>query len=90
MEDFGFGASDRAQIATYNSIKEVRAQLKSISALSEPEQEFKKWFDTSFPDDKLDTFSEKYLLPYLPKFSYFSEYQKLPGRICLLYTSRCV
>lgn len=83
MEDFEFGASDKAQITSYDSVGEVRAQLKSISALSEAEQEFNKWFDTSFPDDKLDAFSEKNLLPYLPKFSYFSEYQKLPGRIAL-------
>lgn len=83
MEDFEFGASDKAQIATYDSVEEVRAQLKSISTLSEAEQGFKKWFDTSFPDNKLDAFSETHLLQYLPKFSYFSEYQKLPGRIAL-------
>ena len=83
MEECGFEPSDRAQIPSYDSIGEVRAQLKSISALSEAEQEFKKWFDASFPNDRLDAFAEKNLLQYLPKFSYFSEYQKLPGRIAL-------
>ena len=83
MEEFGFETSDRAQIPSYDSIGEVRAQLKSISTLSEAEQEFKKWFEVSFPNDRLDAFAEKNLLQYLPKFSYFSEYQKLPGRIAL-------
>jgi len=83
MKEFEFGTSDRAQVATYDSIEGVRDQLKSISALSVAEQAFKKWFDVSFPDDKLDTFAEKNLLQYLPKFSYFSEYQKLPGRIAI-------
>lgn len=83
MEEFGFEASDRAQIPSHDSIDEVRAQLKSISTLSEAEQEFKKWFEVSFPNDRLDAFAEKNLLQYLPKFSYFSEYQKLPGRIAL-------
>ena len=83
MEEFGFETSDQAQIPSYDSIGEVRAQLKSISTLSEAEQEFKKWFEVSFPNDRLDAFAEKNLLQYLPKFSYFSEYQKLPGRIAL-------
>lgn len=83
MEEFGFETSDRAQIPSYDSISEVRVQLKSISTLSEAEQEFKKWFEVSFPNDRLDVFAEKNLLQYLPKFSYFSEYQKLPGRIAL-------
>ena len=83
MEEFGFETSGRAQIPSYDSIGEVRAQLKSISTLSEAEQEFKKWFEVSFPNDRLDAFAEKNLLQYLPKFSYFSEYQKLPGRIAL-------
>lgn len=74
MEEFGFETSDRAQIPSYDSIGEVRAQLKSISTLSEAEQEFKKWFEVSFPNDRLDAFAEKNLLQYLPKFSYFSEY----------------
>ena len=83
MEEFGFESSDRAQIPSYDAIGEVRAQLKSISTLSEAEQEFKIWFDAAFPNDRLDVFAEKNLLQYLPKFSYFSEYQKLPGRIAL-------
>ncbi len=83
MEEFGFESSDRAQIPSYDAIGEVRAQLKSISTLSEAEQEFKIWFDAAFPNDRLDAFAEKNLLQYLPKFSYFSEYQKLPGRIAL-------
>lgn len=83
MEEFGFELSDRAQIPSYDAIGEVRAQLKSISILSEAEQEFKTWFDAAFPNDRLDAFAEKNLLQYLPKFSYFSEYQKLPGRIAL-------
>lgn len=83
MEKFGFESSDRAQIPSYDAIGEVRAQLKSISTLSEAEQEFKIWFDAAFPNDRLDAFAEKNLLQYLPKFSYFSEYQKLPGRIAL-------
>lgn len=83
MEEFGFEPPDRAQIPSYDAIGEVRAQLKSISTLSEAEQEFKTWFDAAFPNDRLDAFAEKNLLQYLPKFSYFSEYQKLPGRIAL-------
>lgn len=83
MEEFGFETSDRAQFPSYDSIGEVRAQLKNISTLSEAEQEFKKWFNVSFPNDSLDEFAEKNLLQYLPKFSYFSEYQKLPGKIAL-------
>lgn len=83
MEEFGFEPSDRTQIPSYDAIGEVRAQLKSISTLSEAEQEFKTWFDAAFPNDRLDAFAEKNLLQYLPKFSYFSEYQKLPGRIAL-------
>lgn len=83
MEEFGFESSDRAQIPSYDAIGELRAQLKSISTLSEAEQEFKIWFDAAFPNDRLDVFAEKNLLQYLPKFSYFSEYQKLPGRIAL-------
>lgn len=83
MEEFGFEPSDRAQIPSYDAIGEVRAQLKSIGTLSEAEQEFKTWFDAAFPNDRLDAFAEKNLLQYLPKFSYFSEYQKLPGRIAL-------
>lgn len=83
MEEFGFESSDRAQIPSYDAIGELRAQLKSISTLSEAEQEFKIWFDAAFPNDRLDAFAEKNLLQYLPKFSYFSEYQKLPGRIAL-------
>ena len=81
--DFAFGDPDRAQITKFDSISDIRTQLNQLSVLSDAEQSFKDWFDEAFPNDKLDTFSEKYLLKYLPKFSYFAEYQKLPGKIAI-------
>lgn len=72
--DFAFGDPDRAQITKFDSISDIRTQLNQLSVLSDAEQSFKDWFDEAFPNDKLDTFSEKYLLKYLPKFSYFAEY----------------
>ena len=83
IADFAFGDPDRAQITKLDSISDIRTQLNQLSVLSDAEQSFKDWFDEAFPNDKLDTFSEKYLLKYLPKFSYFAEYQKLPGKIAI-------
>lgn len=82
-KELGFEAPDYAQIKNCSSVSEVRTQLNAISSLSSPEQSFKTWFDEMFPDDNITTFAEKEFLKYLPKFSYYAEYQKLPGRIAL-------
>lgn len=75
MEDFGFEASDKAQFPNTATIQDIRKQLKAISSLSAPEIEFSNWFNSNFPADTITTFAEKGLLKYLPKFTYFSEYQ---------------
>jgi predicted ATP-dependent endonuclease of OLD family len=54
-----------------------------ISTPSIPEQKFIKWFNANFKDNNISTFAEQVFLPFLPKFMYFSEYQKMPGRIAI-------
>ncbi len=83
VADCAFEEPDKAHLTRLNSIADVRAQLSQISTLSAAEKAFKQWFDEAFPNDSFDAFAEKYLLKYLPKFSYFAEYQKLPGRIAI-------
>lgn len=83
MGNSGFTEPDYAQFPDKSSIETVRGEIKTISSPSAPEQTFIKWFNGCFPNDDVSSFAEKELLPFLPKFMYFSEYQKMPGRIAI-------
>ena len=83
FSDFEFDDPERVQISNCRGISDVREQLNRITNLSEHQQAFKNWFDEAFPNDEINAFAERYLLKYLPKFSYFAEYQRLPGKIAI-------
>jgi predicted ATPase len=84
MTDCKFTQSDYAHFQDKSTIATMRNELKAISTASEPEQSFIAWFNEYFPnDDDVSVFAEKELLAFVPKFMYFSEYQKMPGRIAI-------
>ena len=83
MEELGFSQPDFAHFSDMSSIETVRGEIKAISTASAPEQSFITWFNSCFPQNDVSDFAEKELLLYLPKFMYFSEYQKMPGRIAI-------
>ena len=83
MRESGFAAADFAHFQNTSSVQSVRESITTISNPSGPEQSFIKWFNSVFQDDDVSSFAEEELLPYLPKFMYFSEYQKMPGRIAI-------
>jgi len=88
MKKFSVNKTDQAHFGNLSSIATVRSSIKRIATPSTNEKQFIDWFNIAFTTD-LDSFAEKNFLQYLPKFMYFSEYQKLPGRIAINdYTSK--
>lgn len=83
MEQSGFAQPDFAHFPDKSSIQTVRDEIAAISSPSSPEQAFITWFNSCFPNDDVSSFAEEEILPFLPKFMYFSEYQKMPGRIAI-------
>lgn len=83
MSKFKFTSADEAHFSDLSSIQVVSEEIAAISSPSEPEQQFITWFKNNFKNNTISLFAEKELSKYLPKFLYFSEYQKMPGRIAI-------
>lgn len=83
MTECGFTQSDQAHFQDKSSLQAIRSQISAITTPSEPEKLFIAWFNNNYQNDDDTVFAEKELLPFLPKFMYFSEYQKMPGRIAI-------
>ena len=83
MIECGFEHADDVHFPDLSTIGLVRSEIEQVSTPSDPEKAFIKWFNETFKDDSITLFAEKEFLKYLPKFMYFSEYQKMPGRIAI-------
>jgi len=83
MKLCGFTSADKAHFPDVSSIEVVRKQIAAISTVSASEQTFIEWYTVSFHEEDVSGFAEKEFLPFLPKFLYFAEYQKMPGRIAI-------
>ena len=83
MEEYEFTTSDIAHFLDLSSPQSVLQQVNTISTPSEPEKKFITWLNANFGTNDISVFAEKEFLQFLPKFLYFSEYQKMPGRIAI-------
>lgn len=83
MKEFQFEEADYAHFADLSSIEIVHSEISKISTPSTAETTFIGWFSQVFKDNNITYFAEKELIKYLPKFMYFSDYQKMPGRIAI-------
>ena len=83
MNEFLFAEADYAHFVDLSSIEAVRSAISKISSTSPSEGKFITWFNQVFKDDDITYLAETELIEYLPKFMYFSEYQKMPGKVAI-------
>jgi len=83
MEDYNFTPTDNEMFTDPSSASAIQNSISSIKSPSQNMTLFIQWFKASFPKGDVSSFYEKEFNKYLPKFMYFSEYQKMPGRISL-------
>jgi predicted ATPase len=83
MSEFQFGEADYLHFSDLSLIEMVRSEISKISSPSTAETNFINWFNQVFKDNDITCFAEKELIEYLPKFMYFSEYQKMPGKVAI-------
>ena len=79
-----FNAAERASIA--GDLATIRALHEALSGIKDPtqkHQELQQTLDEKYPEKTASSAVGTVLLPNLPKFVYFKEYEQLPGKVSI-------
>ena len=79
-----FNAAERASV-TGNpaTIRALHEALSSIEGPTQKHQELQQQLHEKYPEKSISSAFETVLLPNLPKFVYFKEYERLPGKVSI-------
>lgn len=83
IDDFGLSSSELKSVGKPKTLKELKAHLNGIEEPSDAITKFLKHIDNQFPDDSITKVVAEKLSPQLPKFLYFPDYEKMPGKVSI-------
>ena len=84
VETAHFNASERAAVTgDPATIRALHEALSTIKAPTPKHQGLKQWLDEKYPQQSISLAAGAVLLPNLPKFVYFKEYERLPGKVSI-------
>ena len=84
LETSGLHSEERDGLAASASVAELRAGLDAVGAsASERHNALKARLAQSFPDNSAEEAARRVLEARLPKFLYFSQYERMPGQVAL-------
>ena len=81
-----FNAAERASVTGEPAT--IRALHEALSGIKDPTQkheELQQRLNDKYPKQSISSAVETVLLPNLPKFVYFKEYERLPGKVSIDY-----
>lgn len=78
-----FNASEAASVGIQTTIEELALSLESISEPKTKHTKLLEVLDEHFEDRSIDEAIANTLMDNLPKFVFFSQYEKLPGRVSI-------
>lgn len=83
IEDYSLNAAERSGIKESDSIEELKSKLQDKENLSSKQESLLEDLNDKFNNGGLEQYVSNKIKDRIPRFLYFANYHKLPGRIGL-------
>ena len=84
-----FNASERASIGNVDTLRQLATALREIGKATQKHQKLLARLNEKYQECSLNSTVTKVLGQRLPKFVYFRDYERLPGRVAINDLIRC-